>query len=177
MREQRSARGAWQRSARVPRAALCCPARRGTAQRGNVQGSTGNALERLRAFLHPYDAARQRFLPTTCTAPARHAALLLLCCHQRLPNAHHSPRAGLNRLVMPRPGARSAAPRREGVWRRAKRNYRGRNDRRRKEIVAKTRDELMLLASWCEQLQQLHAMDAAVGCYSPIICGRISRKC
>ncbi len=54
------------------------------------------------------------------------------------------------------------------------------------EIIAKTRDKLMLLACQAglgaavscngEQRRQLHAMDAAVSCYPAIICARISRK-
>ncbi len=50
----------------------------------------------------------------TYTAPARHASLLLLCCHRRLQNAHLSPRSGLNRLVMPHPpapGSQRGSPR------------------------------------------------------------------
>jgi hypothetical protein len=61
-----------------------------------------------------------------------------------------------------------------------KRNYRGRNDRRRMKIVAKTRDEPMQRAwarSRVEKQLQLHEIDAAVSCYSVIICGRIRRKC
>ncbi len=46
VRAQRSARGAWLRSARVPCAALCCPARRETAQRGE---RAGQHRERARA--------------------------------------------------------------------------------------------------------------------------------
>ncbi len=43
VRSQRSARGAWLRSARVPCAALCCPARRGTAPRDPCAALRGPA--------------------------------------------------------------------------------------------------------------------------------------
>ncbi len=46
VRAQRSALGAWLRSARVPCEALCCPAHRGTAQRGE---RAGKHRERARA--------------------------------------------------------------------------------------------------------------------------------
>jgi hypothetical protein len=96
---------------------------RGTAHGVQRGERAGQHRERARAaprdpaplLLNPHPA--QALLPTTCTAQARHAAVAALlrhCCHQRLPNAHRSPRAGLNRLVMPRyflPAASTASPR------------------------------------------------------------------
>jgi hypothetical protein len=108
------------RSARVPCAALCCPARRGTAQRGERAGQhrkRARATPRVHAPLLLNQHPAKALLPTKCTAPARYAAvsvLLLLCCHQRLPNAHCSPRAGLNCLLCPAhplPAASAASPR------------------------------------------------------------------
>jgi hypothetical protein len=89
------------------------------------------ALPALRGFA-PRRAAQSRTLSTGNARAAQPGATRA---------ALHAHSAALRRE-----SARGAAPRREGARRRAKRNDTGRNDRRRMDIVAKTRDEPMLLA-------------------------------
>ncbi len=60
VRAQRSARRAWLCSARVPCAALCGPARRENAQRGERAVQHRNARAWRRSFLHSDDSARTR---------------------------------------------------------------------------------------------------------------------
>ena len=72
--------------------------------RGEEPFRAGNARAWRRAFLRLMtrpQPAQALLLPTTCTALAHHAPLLLFCCYRRLPHAPCSPRAGLNRPVMP----------------------------------------------------------------------------
>ena len=72
--------------------------------RGEEPFRAANARAWRRAFpllMTRPQPAQALLLPTTCTALARHAPLLLFCCYRRLQHAPCSPRAGLNRPVMP----------------------------------------------------------------------------
>ncbi len=92
----RAQRNAWRLAAQRAHS-LCCPVLPCSALNRAVRGMRMAApAPRVPAPLGLSQHPAQALLPTTCTAPARHAALLLLCCHRRLPNAHRSPRAGRN---------------------------------------------------------------------------------
>ncbi len=115
----RAAQRAWRLAAQRARSLYCLV--RPCAVRNSAAWGTHRAAQGTRAR----GAARSLTLMTQPapgagsptddnTEPARHASLLLLCCHRRLQNAHRSPRSGFNRLVMPRPpapGSQRGSPR------------------------------------------------------------------
>ncbi len=119
----RAAQRAWRLAVQRARS-LCCPVRPCAARNRTARG-TRRVAQGTRAR-----GTARSCTPMTQPAPCAgsptngiHSAgtprgappgRLLLCCHRRLQNAHRSPSAGLNCLVMPRPpapGSHSGSPR------------------------------------------------------------------